>query len=164
MSDTDSPIISIRPDPEREQRKGVPEVIFGEAKETGQIISMARGLLAGSGRAIISRVRPEAVEALRAAFQEDTICIREAARMVVIYRPGYVRRSTGGHVGVISAGTSDIPMAEEAALIAEEMGCRACACDWLANVDWLRHRRQRCGRAAFDVANLRAGSLGRQHR
>ncbi|HET8853293.1 MAG TPA: hypothetical protein VFN02_12265, partial [Ktedonobacteraceae bacterium] len=60
MSDNDSPIISIRPDPEREQRKGAPEVIFGEAKETGQIISIARALLAGSGRAIISRVRPEA--------------------------------------------------------------------------------------------------------
>jgi pyridinium-3,5-biscarboxylic acid mononucleotide synthase len=124
VNDTDSPIINIRPDPEREQRKGVPEVIFGEAKETGQIISMAQGLLAGSGRAIISRVRPEAVEALRAAFQEDTVRVREVARVVVIYRPGYVRRSTGGHVGVISAGTSDIPMAEEAALIAEEMGCR----------------------------------------
>jgi len=117
-------VVEIRPDPEREQRKGVPEVIFGEAKETGQIISMARGLLAGSGRAIISRVRPEAIEALQAAFQEDTVHIREAARIVVIYRPNYVRRNTGGHVGIISAGTSDIPVAEEAALIAEEMGCR----------------------------------------
>ena len=35
-----SPIIDIRADPEREQRKGVPEVIFGETKETGQIIAM----------------------------------------------------------------------------------------------------------------------------
>ena len=43
--------------------------------------------------------------------------------MVSIYRPDYVHRSTGGQVGVISAGTSDIPVAEEAALMAEEMGC-----------------------------------------
>ncbi len=123
MNTDDSPLISIRPDPEREQRKGVPEVIFGETKEPSDIIEMAEGLLRGSGRAIISRVRPEALAALQTAFQAYTLRVREAARMVVIYRPDYVRRSTGGHVGVISAGTSDIPVADEAALIAEEMGC-----------------------------------------
>jgi hypothetical protein len=58
------------------------------------------------------------------AFQECTIRISEAARSMVIYRPGYVQLTTGGHVGVISAGTSDIPVAEEATLIVEEMGCR----------------------------------------
>ncbi len=118
-----SPLIEIRPDSQREQRKGVPEVIFGETKETGQLIAMAGKLLAGSGRAIISRAQPEAVEGLRESFPTYTIRIREPARAVVIYRPDYVRRGTGGHVGVISAGTSDIPVAEEAALIAEEMGC-----------------------------------------
>ncbi|GAC1349316.1 MAG: nickel pincer cofactor biosynthesis protein LarB [Ktedonobacteraceae bacterium] len=116
--------IEIRPDPGREQRKGTPEVIFGESKAVAQIIAMARSLLAGSGRAIISRVSPEAIVALQAAFQNDSVQVREAARSVVIYRPDYVRRTTGGHVGIISAGTSDIPVAEEAALIAEEMGCR----------------------------------------
>jgi NCAIR mutase (PurE)-related protein len=124
MTDNSSPIIEIRPDPERERRKGVPEVIFGEAKETGQVISMAQGLLAGSGRAIISRARPETIAALRAAFQEQAVRIREGARIVVIYKPDYIRRNTGGHVGIISAGTSDIPVAEEAVVIAEEMGCR----------------------------------------
>ena len=118
-----SSAIEIRPDSQREQRKGVPEVVFGETKETGQIITMARNILAESGRVIISRVRTEAIEALRESFQTYTMRIREAARAVVIYRPDYVRRSTGGYVGVISAGTSDIPVAEEAALIAEEMGC-----------------------------------------
>ena len=119
-----SALIEIRPDTEREQRKGTPEVIFGETKEVAQIIEMTRRLLESSGRAIISRVRPEAVEALREAFQGCTLRIREAARAAVIYRSGYEHRQTGGHVGVISAGTSDIPVAEEATLIAEEMGCR----------------------------------------
>jgi NCAIR mutase (PurE)-related protein len=119
----DSSIIEIRPDPQRERRKGVPEVIFGETKEVAQIIAMAQVLLDGSGRAIISRVRPEAVAAIEAAFQGCTVRVRGASRSVVIYKPDYVRRRTGGRVGVISAGTSDIPVAEEAALIAEEMGC-----------------------------------------
>src|ERR1700737_2699996 len=82
-----SPIIDIRADSEREQRKGVPEVIFGETKETGQIIAMARALLVSSGRAIISRVRSEAVEAVREAFQAYEVRVHEAARAIAIYRP-----------------------------------------------------------------------------
>jgi NCAIR mutase (PurE)-related protein len=115
--------IETRPDPGREQRKGTPEVIFGETKTVAQITTMARGLLQGSGRAIVSRLHPEAVAPLQAAFQGYTVIVRETARALVIHQPGYKRHQTGGSVGVISAGTSDIPIAEEAALIAEEMGC-----------------------------------------
>ncbi len=118
-----SVIIEVRPDPQREERKGVPEIIFGETKGIRQLLTMAEKLLAATGRAIISRVRPEAVAALQNAFEGCTITVHEAARSVVIYKPEYVRKHTGGRVGVISAGTSDIPTAEEAALIVEEMGC-----------------------------------------
>ena len=96
--------IETRPDPGREQRKGTPEVIFAESKEVAQIIAMAQGLLKGSGRAIISRVRPEAIAPLREAFQAYAVSVHEAARAVVIYRPDYVQRRTGGLVGIISAG------------------------------------------------------------
>jgi NCAIR mutase (PurE)-related protein len=116
--------IEIRPDPARERRKGVPEVIFAETKTTPQVIAMAHSLLEGSGRAIISRIRPETLAALRQEFRESTLRVREASRALVIYRPGYTPEHTGGRVGVLSAGTSDVPVAEEAALIAEEMGCR----------------------------------------
>lgn len=116
--------VEICPDTGREQRKGVPEIVFGETKNVAQIIGMAQGLLAGSGRAIISRLSPDLVPSVRAAFQEYTVRVHEAARMVIISRPDYVPMHTGGHVGVISAGTSDIPVAEEAALIAQEMGCQ----------------------------------------
>lgn len=119
-----SSVVETRPDTGREQRKGAPEIIFGETKETAQIIAMAQGLLAGTGRAIISRIPPAAFEQVKAAFQEYTVRTREGARAMVIYRPEYVKKSTGGHIGVISAGTSDIPVAEEAVVIAEEMGCR----------------------------------------
>jgi NCAIR mutase (PurE)-related protein len=116
--------VETRPDPDRERRKGAPEVIFGETKGVAQIIAMARGLLAGTGRAIISRMQADAFAEVQDVFREYNVRIREAARAMVIYAPEYVRKSTGGHIGVISAGTSDIPVAEEAALIAEEMGCR----------------------------------------
>jgi pyridinium-3,5-biscarboxylic acid mononucleotide synthase len=118
-----SSVVETRPDATRERRKGVPEVIFGETKNVEQILAIARVLLAESGRAIISRARPEAVEALRETFPGYPLRVRASARAVVIYRPDYIPRSTGGLVGIISAGTSDIPVADEAALIAEEMGC-----------------------------------------
>lgn len=118
-----SSAVEIRPDPERELRKGVPEVIFGESKEVAQVIAMARRLLQSTGRTIISRVRPEAIPFIQEAFQSCSVRLYEASRMVVVYRPDHMRKRTGGRVGIISAGTSDIPVAEEAAVMAEEMGC-----------------------------------------
>ncbi len=120
---TFSSAVETRPDPERESRKGVPEVIFGESKEVAQVIAMARRLLQSTGRTIISRVRPEAIPAIQEAFQSSTVRLYEASRIVVLSRPDYERKHTGGRVGIISAGTSDIPVAEEAAVMAEEMGC-----------------------------------------
>jgi NCAIR mutase (PurE)-related protein len=116
--------IAIRPDPTREQRKGVPEIVFGETKSAAQIIAMARVLLERSGRAIISRARPDTIVEAQEAFREHRVRVSEAARMIVIATPDYKPRITGGRVGVISAGTSDIPVAQEAAIIAEEMGCQ----------------------------------------
>lgn len=118
-----SSAVETRPDPERESRKGVPEVIFGESKEVAQVIAMAHRLLQSTGRTIISRVRPEAISFIQEAFQSSTVRLYEASRIVVVYRPDYVRKHTGGRVGIISAGTSDVPIAEEAAVMAEEMGC-----------------------------------------
>lgn len=115
--------VETRPDLGRERRKGIPEVIFAETKTNEQILAMAQGLLAGAGRAIISRMRPESIGVVREAFHDYTIRMQEAAHAMVIYAPSYVRPATDGHVGVISAGTSDVPIAEEAALIAAEMGC-----------------------------------------
>jgi NCAIR mutase (PurE)-related protein len=118
-----SSIVEIRPDVHREHRKGVPEVIYGETKDIEQIVEMTRKILDESGRTIISRVPSDAVEVLSEVFKTYNVRVHRAARAVVIYKLDYVHRSTGGHVGIISAGTSDVPIAEEAALIAEEMGC-----------------------------------------
>src|SRR2546430_3394667 len=118
-----SEVVEIRPDFHREQRKGVPEVIYGETKEIEQIVSMTRKLLDETGRTIISRVPTKAIEVLRDVFNTYNVRDHGTARAVVIYKPDYVLRRTGGQVGVISAGTSDVPVAQEAAIIAEEMGC-----------------------------------------
>src|SRR5438552_2916873 len=118
-----SAVVEIRPDFHREQRKGVPEVIYGETKDIEQIVAVARKMLDETGRTIISRVPTEAIEILRDVFNRSNVRVHGTARAVVIYKPDYEHRRTGGQVGVISAGTSDVPVAQEAALIAEEMGC-----------------------------------------
>src|SRR5260370_28179497 len=64
-----SSVIAIRPDSQREQRKGVPEVIFGETKEIGQIITMARTIMAESGREFISEVGQKTILSCRVSLQ-----------------------------------------------------------------------------------------------
>ncbi len=124
-----------RPDLRREERKGVPEVIYAERKTPADSLLIARRFLSatnGPGRVLLSRTQPELVALLRAELgtvqyegRSVGVTLEEytASRMVVLRREGSQRLQTDGRVGIITAGTSDIPMAEEAAVMALEMGC-----------------------------------------
>lgn len=114
-----------RPDFERQERKGVPEVIIAERKTVEQSIEIARRFLETNGRAILSRVPPELEARLGTEFGElANLEWLPAPRAAVLRRPGVQHPSTGGRVGILSAGTSDILWAEEAALLCREMGCQ----------------------------------------
>jgi len=113
-----------RPDVGREQRKGVPEIVLADRKTPEQNVALAARFLEAEGRAILSRLSPESEAALRLAFPlPTTIEWLAMPRAMVLRRPDYVPPQTGGRVGVITAGTSDIAVAEEAALLCREMGC-----------------------------------------
>ncbi len=121
---TSSPLA--RPDLSREERKGVPEVILATSKDIEQAMRIAHHHLAKNGRAILSRVSPELEAHLRQVAEgEIELEWYEHARAAVLRRPAGRPKPTGGRVGLISAGTSDIPAAEEAMLMAREMGCEA---------------------------------------
>lgn len=107
---------------ERTQRKGVPEVIMADHKSIEQSIAIAYAFLERTGRAILSRVGPELEARLKREFVTEIEWIA-SARAAVLRRPECVPPQTGGRVGVITAGTSDVPAAEEAALLCREMGC-----------------------------------------
>src|SRR5690348_10098059 len=107
----------------RAARKGIPEIVFGQGKSDDQIVAIMRAFVERNGRALGSRLRPATLERLAAEFAECRIDARPAARAAAIHAPGYRRPVTGGRIGVLTAGTSDIPVAEEARLVAEEMGC-----------------------------------------
>lgn len=106
-------------DHHRSLRQGFPEVIFCEGKTRSQIVAIARGLLKKGGPLLATRVSPDAARAL---IRLDRRAVyHELARSVVIQR-GTPRLK--GDVLVITAGTADIPIAEEARVTAETMGSR----------------------------------------
>ena len=117
------PDAAVRADVSREDRKGVPEVIMADRKRPVDVIDAARAFLDARGRAILSRVPDAMLDLLRSRFGECRIEAYPTSGMVVLKRPGFVGPSTGGRVAVLTAGSSDLPVAEEAQVIAVEMGC-----------------------------------------
>jgi NCAIR mutase (PurE)-related protein len=109
----------------RAERKGVPEVVLADRKTPEQNVTIAGRFLDAEGRAIFSRVPPDAEAALRQAFPPPTtVEWHPAPRAMVLRRPDFTFPQIGGRVGVITAGTADIAIAEEAALLCREMGCQ----------------------------------------
>ena len=103
-------------------RQGVPEVIYGAGKTQEQILGIAETMLKnGQKTVLVTRVSSDAAAYVRQGLPEGTrLEYNEAARTAVI---GELPRPTGaGKVVVATGGTSDIPVAEEAALTAEALG------------------------------------------
>jgi NCAIR mutase (PurE)-related protein len=116
---------SVRVDPNRLRRTGIPEVVHAGNKASQDVAEGLRRLALANGRAIASRVSPEEIEPIRELLgPELDIEGHPLARALVVARPGCVRSRSAGVVGMLSAGTSDIPTAAEAALMAREMGTR----------------------------------------
>ena len=99
-------------------------MILAERKTAEQCLAIARAFLDATGRAVLNRVSLELKDRLEREFVRAAVLQwNAAARAVVLRRPGSRVEASGGRVGVLSAGTSDVPVAEEAALLAREMGC-----------------------------------------
>ncbi|OGO06138.1 MAG: hypothetical protein A2Y73_05275 [Chloroflexi bacterium RBG_13_56_8] len=112
-----------RPDYDRHERKGVPEVVMTHSKTVDQCTAIATSFLERTGRAILSRVSHELKAALDATYGPDGFEWYPASRSAIIRRSSNAVPSFGGIVGILTAGTSDQPAAEEAAIVCQEMGC-----------------------------------------
>jgi pyridinium-3,5-biscarboxylic acid mononucleotide synthase len=111
-------------DGNRELRKGVPEIILAEGKTASDVAEICVNMLAKNSRVIISRCSKEQIQVIKETFSNDSIlAINEKAKMVVLKNRGFSVNQSGGKIGILTAGTSDIPVAEEAKIIAQEMGC-----------------------------------------
>ncbi len=105
-------------DHHRSLQKGFPEVIFCSGKTATQIVEIARRLAEGGAPVLATRAEPEVYRALKREF--PGMEYHREARLAVLRAEGPT--TAVGAIGVVTAGTADLPVAEEAALTAELMG------------------------------------------
>jgi pyridinium-3,5-biscarboxylic acid mononucleotide synthase len=107
-------------DTHRGLRRGFSEVIFGSGKTPAQVVGIAAKLVEHEGRVLVTRATDAHARALRKRFK-DTL-YHESARCLTIDRKPLSKRP--GTIAVVCAGTSDLPVADEAAVTADIMGNR----------------------------------------
>ena len=117
-------------DTHRALRQGYPEVVFGEGKTPEQIVAICERLAAHGDGFLVTRVAPDGQAALRARF--PAVDINPLGRTVLLRRsPGAAESVAAGRhavppvartVAVVTAGTSDLPVAEECAVTLEAIG------------------------------------------
>lgn len=106
----------------RQRRTGIPEVVLAEGKTLHHLLKIAEKMMARTGRAIVTRASSEAIKALaRLPGRHDRY---DDAGMIVLKKRDFRMPESRGTVGVLSAGTSDYRVAEEARITAAELGCR----------------------------------------
>ncbi len=108
-------------DSHRSIRRGIPEAVFGEGKTADQLAAIGRRVLASGTNLIITRLAADKARIVKRKIR--ALVYHRDARIGVVVKER--RKPSGrGIVMVLSAGTSDIPVAEEAALCAELFGNR----------------------------------------
>ncbi len=108
----------------RAVRRGIPEIIFAEGKSNEDLVEICARMLTKDRRVIVSRVSEQQLRQLKDHFKAYEIQKSHHAGTIVLRSEDYRRSESGGRVGIITAGTVDLPIAEEAAMIAQEMGCK----------------------------------------
>jgi pyridinium-3,5-biscarboxylic acid mononucleotide synthase len=108
-----------RIDHHRSLRKGFPEVIWGQGKTSGEIVSILKQLKRQGQNILVTRLEEKKAAAVQKAFPKSHYYPRSK---VLTYLTHPVKISGKGTILVITAGTTDIPVAEEAALTAQLMG------------------------------------------
>jgi pyridinium-3,5-biscarboxylic acid mononucleotide synthase len=105
-------------DHHRALRHGMPEVIFGKGKSVEQVAAIAQALLANSGNLLLTRATPEMAQRVMTLAPETEYF--PMAAVVRVWRDRTVHGK--GKIAAICAGTSDLPVLQEAQLTAETMG------------------------------------------
>ncbi len=104
-------------DHHRALRSGFPEVVFGQGKQPEQVVAIARRLAERSDKVLVTRVDPAMAEVVRAQMPE--LIYHSLPRLLVLDRSAPGEKRPG--ILVVTAGTADMPVAEEAAMTAELM-------------------------------------------
>lgn len=105
-------------DHHRALRNGFPEVVFGQGKQPGQVISIVRRLAERNDKVLVTRVDTAMADEILAELPDLTY--HPLPRLLVLDRSVPAKKRPG--VLVVTAGTADMPVAEEAAMTSELMG------------------------------------------
>lgn len=105
-------------DHHRALRNGFPEVVLGQGKSPEQVVAIARNLVNRNNTVLVTRVDPAMAEIVCSEMPELTY--HPLPRLLVLERSALAEKRPG--ILVITAGTADLPVAEEAAVTAELMG------------------------------------------
>ena len=111
----------------RKMRTGIVEVIYAENKTSDMILEIIKSFLESNKFAIVSRFKENQKDAIFNNFSNNpklSVEYNELARIIIVKLKNFEFKKRDGIVGIITAGSSDIPVAEEAKVIAESMGCK----------------------------------------
>ncbi len=108
-----------RVDVHRALRQGLPEVIFGQGKRAAEVAEIARTLTQAGQSALATRIEPDAAEEVLALLPGGEY---DPDARLLWYGPAEVEIQGKGTIAVVCAGTSDLPVAREAASVARRFG------------------------------------------
>jgi NCAIR mutase (PurE)-related protein len=107
----------------RARRKQVPEIVYAPGKSVAQLVDIVARFADASGGVLCSKATSEQAAAVREAAAGD-VDYDERSRVLLVRSRGWRPAEGAGLVGVLAAGTGDVPVAEEAAAVCREMGVR----------------------------------------
>lgn len=147
-------------DAHRELRQGLPEVIFGQGKTGAQIVAIATALLEAQQNVLVTRLDDERAAELADAFRGEGTGAGSAVRYNALARVARIEprpprdRPSAGVVAVVTGGTSDLPVAEEACetLAALGLGVERMFDVGVAGIHRLLHRLDQLRRASAVIA------------
>lgn len=112
----------VKVDHHRKKRVGFPEIVFGEGKTAEQILTIVHSLKQRNDSVLVTRISREKAEIILKHYPEFQY--HETAKVLAWRNESHLNRKSSGYIAVVCAGTSDMPVAEEAAVTAETLGCQ----------------------------------------
>jgi NCAIR mutase (PurE)-related protein len=111
----------------REIRRGIPEIIYGEKKTFPDLLIILKRVLKKNNIVVISRVPKDYVRKIRTFCKKNTYYFENGknSSTILLSKNQSIKTNESSKIGIFSAGTSDIGIAEEARLVSKAMGCNA---------------------------------------
>jgi NCAIR mutase (PurE)-related protein len=111
-------------DIDRQARSGIPEIVFAESKDAMDIVDIVGKILETHGVALVTRLTEQKLDALVTTLNSATIESYGKSPIItaLVYQEKWTPPSSEGRIAIITAGTSDIPYANEAEALARLMG------------------------------------------